>query len=67
MNAEVIPTLRKNFICIYMESNKKEIAGNMVSSCEHGNKPSGSIKADNFLTISMTIRFSRTQLHGISY
>jgi hypothetical protein len=40
----------------------------MVGSCEHGNEPSGSIKAGNFLTIGVTVSFSRrTLLHRINY
>jgi hypothetical protein len=39
----------------------------VADSCEHGNKSSGSIKADNFVTRSMTINFSRRSLfHGVS-
>jgi hypothetical protein len=34
----------------------------VAGSCEHGNEPSGSVKDDNFLTSSVTIRFSVSQL-----
>jgi hypothetical protein len=40
----------------------------VADSCEHGNEPSGSTKAWNFLTFWETISFSkRTLLHGVSY
>jgi hypothetical protein len=38
----------------------------MAGSCERDNEPTGTIKARNFLTSSMTISFSRwTLLHGV--
>jgi hypothetical protein len=39
----------------------------MTGPCEIGNEPSGSIKGGSFLTIEVTIIFSRkTLLYGIS-
>jgi hypothetical protein len=39
----------------------------MARSCEHGNEPLGSIKGEEFLTSILTISFSRTLLHGVTY
>jgi hypothetical protein len=40
--------------------------GQVASTCESGNVPSGSIKCEEFLASYKPVSFSRTRLHGVS-